>query len=237
MAPAVPTAGEPLRVATYNIHHGAPRGGRFDRRAMAAACASLGADVLALQEVDRRALRSGLSDQPAVIAKATGLHHEFASTLDLGPLGRYGLALLTRSRPASVEVLDLPESAERRVALIVELPGAGQSDVPFTVVSTHLQNDDDIAISQLDVLLERLSRSRGPILLMGDFNAGPDLVEPRLAAHGLVAAEAPPTFPAHDPRRRIDWIAGRGVTFPGGARTVDVRASDHLPLVAACVHG
>ena len=203
---------------------------------MVAACVALDADVLALQEVDRRALRSGLCDQAAVIGAGTGLHHEFATTLGLGPFGRYGLALLTRHRPDSVEVFDLPDSAERRVAIIAEMTVRDTRVNPLTIVSTHLQNDEGVAAGQLDVLLDRLERCPGPVLLLGDLNCGPELVEPRLNAHGFVAAQGPPTFPARDPRRRIDWIAGRGVTLRA-ALAVHVTASDHLPLVAACLHG
>jgi endonuclease/exonuclease/phosphatase family metal-dependent hydrolase len=69
-----------LRIATFNLLHGQPMdpGGRplplpLDPAApLAEAVAALDADVLALQEVDRFQERSGLVDQAAVAAKATG---------------------------------------------------------------------------------------------------------------------------------------------------------------------
>lgn len=69
-----------LRIATYNLLHGqplAPDGSPAPLPAepgapLAEAVASLDADVLALQEVDRYQERSGRTDQAALAAKATG---------------------------------------------------------------------------------------------------------------------------------------------------------------------
>nr|BFF19655.1 hypothetical protein GCM10025730_31760 [Promicromonospora thailandica] len=48
-----------LRVATFNIQHGLGPDGRVDNHRLADAVAGLDADVVALQEVDRRQSRSG----------------------------------------------------------------------------------------------------------------------------------------------------------------------------------
>src|SRR6188472_3297559 len=98
----------PFRLATYNIHHGAPAGRGVDHRGLVAACRGLDADVLALQEVDRRAWRSHLVDQPGRIAWNLGMHHRFDPNRSLGLLGRYGNALLSRGRILDVEHLVLP---------------------------------------------------------------------------------------------------------------------------------
>ncbi|KDN83374.1 endonuclease/exonuclease/phosphatase family protein [Kitasatospora cheerisanensis] len=69
-----------LRIATYNLLHGQPLAADGSPApypaepgaALAGAVASLDADVLALQEVDRHQERSGGTDQAAVAAKAMG---------------------------------------------------------------------------------------------------------------------------------------------------------------------
>ena len=62
-----------MRLVTFNILHGrSPADGRVDIDRFAAAVASLDADVLALQEVDRLQERSEYADFTAVAAEAMG---------------------------------------------------------------------------------------------------------------------------------------------------------------------
>ncbi|MBO0664210.1 endonuclease/exonuclease/phosphatase family protein [Jiella flava] len=68
--------------ASYNIQYGLGQDGRYDLERIAAAVA--GADVIALQEVDRFWQRSGMVDGPAVIADALPEHHwVYAPNLDM----------------------------------------------------------------------------------------------------------------------------------------------------------
>ena len=58
-----------LRLATYNIRHGAGADGRLDLARTAATIASLGADAVGLQEVDDAyGARSGFEDQASRLA-------------------------------------------------------------------------------------------------------------------------------------------------------------------------
>ena len=66
-----------MRVATFNVKHGSNGVGRVDLRRLGAACAALSADVLAVQEVDRFARRTGFRDEMRIIARATGLEAVF----------------------------------------------------------------------------------------------------------------------------------------------------------------
>jgi len=60
-----------VRLATFNVLHGqGADDGRVSTERLVAACASLDADVLCLQEVDRGQARSGMVDQTAAIAGA-----------------------------------------------------------------------------------------------------------------------------------------------------------------------
>jgi endonuclease/exonuclease/phosphatase family metal-dependent hydrolase len=59
-----------VKFATYNIQYGRGRDGRFDLARIAAELR--GADVIALQEVERWWQRSGMQDQPAELARLLG---------------------------------------------------------------------------------------------------------------------------------------------------------------------
>ena len=88
-----------LRVATFNIRHGARVGERVDHRALVQTCRDLDADVVGLQEVDNRRRRSSFRNQATLVARSLGYTSIYGPVVRTGPLGRYGNALLARSDP------------------------------------------------------------------------------------------------------------------------------------------
>jgi endonuclease/exonuclease/phosphatase family metal-dependent hydrolase len=218
-----------LRVATFNVKHGDNGGGRVDLRRLAAACAGLSADVLAVQEVDRFARRTGFRDEMRVIARATGLEAVFGEAVRRR-WRRYGNVLLARGPISEVEVLKLPRPGDReqRVAIVarVDVDGVG-----LMVGATHLSFRIGEGLPQLEVVLEALGRREGPRVLLGDLNLGPEVVEPAVTAAGYRLAPTGPTFPAGGPRSRIDFVAVSGLEVVA-ASTPQPGVSDHLPVVA-----
>ena len=230
-----PSGSAGVRVATANIRHGRPEDAAGpDPARMADTLGRIGADVLAVQEVDRRTRRAGGVDQVAAIAQATGLEVRFAPALEHDG-GEYGVALASAVGFRSSEVLRLPGSGEPRVALLAELgPGASESTSGGWVVgSTHLSTDPGVAVTQLRRalrLLDELAAGR-PALLLGDLNLEARAVAPVLVEAGFVAAPSGPTHPARRPTRRIDWVLVRRATVRS-SEVLDVTCSDHRPLVA-----
>ena len=68
-----------IRVMAYNIKHGRGNDGRVDIDRIAEVIKRLQPDVVALQEVDNRASRSGRVDEAARLSKLTGLQHHALS--------------------------------------------------------------------------------------------------------------------------------------------------------------
>lgn len=233
-----------MRFATFNIHHGVPPGRtEVDQPWLCAAVDELAADVVGLQEVDRATARTGGLDQPAMLARATGMAAHFGRAIRLGG-GGYGNVVLVRGEVVEVSNLHLPSHNEDRMAILARVAptgsGTGVDDRPWWVAVTHLENrrrgGPDDGPAQLEAVLEGLDRLAGSerAVLLGDLNMGPDRVEPALAARGYRPAIGPPTFPSHRPRERIDWIAVRGAGVDA-VWVPDVRVSDHRPLVADLV--
>ena len=207
-------------VVSFNVQHGRRPDGVVDVDALAAACASFGADVLALQEVDDLAVRSGNVDIAAVVAEACDMAWVFGPATKLGKRGRYGNALLVRDAAIEdVEVVPLPHSPTEEPRSVILARARGVS-----IAATHLGIRGD-AKPQLPVAVRALCDRPGPRLLVGDLN----LTRPQVAPLRLVAA--PPAFPAHRPRRAIDHVA-----HDDGLRATAVSVlprqpvSDHRPL-------
>ena len=218
-----------MRAATYNVKHGDNGDGRVDLRRLGAACASLGADVLAVQEVDRFARRTGFRDEMRVIARATGLQAVFGEAARR-KWRRYGNVLLARGPISDVEVVKLPRPSggEPRVAIVARVCVDG---LGLSVGATHLSFRKGEGAAQLEVLLAALAERDGPRLLMGDLNISPEVVVPAVTAAGFTVAPTGPTFPAAAPRSRIDFIAVAGLEVVS-ASLPEVGMSDHLPVVA-----
>ena len=105
-----------MKIVTYNIQYGKGRDGRFDLDRVASALT--GADVIALQEVERFWMRSGMTDQVAVLAQAMPDYHwVYGANLDMhldGPPPRrrqFGNMLLSRTPILSSRSFPLPKAA------------------------------------------------------------------------------------------------------------------------------
>jgi endonuclease/exonuclease/phosphatase family metal-dependent hydrolase len=226
-----------VRLATFNIRHGAPtRGYRGDPERVAAACASLAADVLALQEVDRGVARSGRADLAAVAGEASGMEVVFAQTMPFRG-GQYGNALLVRGSIDDVEVVRLAGGyrfwvrREPRNAIVATARLARDDMRPVSVAATHLSTERWASRAQLSQVARALTERPRPHVLLGDLNR----TNGEVAAHPVAdlirfVDGGDPTFPAIKPVLRIDHIALNGLIVTSVA-AVRLPISDHLALV------
>lgn len=186
--------------------------------------------------------RSGFADQAALLARAMRQDNEnewffaFGAALSLGGFAQYGNAILSRQPFASVRRLALPATGgEPRGAVGVTFGG----NVPVAVWTTHLGLREEWRESQLAALADAVNADAAngyAVIVGGDFNAGWDAPEAQgFAAKTGLAPVSPdaPTFPAHAPAHRIDFLlAAPGVTVADAGITADADASDHALLWA-----
>jgi endonuclease/exonuclease/phosphatase family metal-dependent hydrolase len=219
-----------ITVATFNAHHGRPPRGLASNRLLESAVAGLRADVVGMQEVERRVVRSCFRHQPAAIARAAGMNYVYAPARRFAVTGDDGIALLVRGEIVRCATAPLPQANrnERRTSIVARVRVAGQE---MTVATTHLHNGAPlVAQRQLDAVVEMLDAEPGPHILIGDLN----IDARRVAAHlssGFVLAGGNPTFPANDPTQRIDHIAVRGLDIESVA-VQRLAVSDHCALLA-----
>jgi endonuclease/exonuclease/phosphatase family metal-dependent hydrolase len=249
-----------MRLATWNILHGrttadsAVDGDRF-----AGAVAALGADVLALQEVDRGLARSGMLDLAAIAAEAMGgAAARFAPALIGDPAGEwrpaddadletsaggYGVALVSREPVLRWHVLRLEPSERFRVPY---RPAAGGvvwvRDEPRVAVAATIRTaagERTVAATHLSFVPGVNVRQLRRTVRWLEALPGPRLLLGDLNLPNALARRATGwhplaeqrTFPADRPLVQLDHVLS---DEPLPARRVRVPRpplSDHLPLV------
>lgn len=229
---------ETVRILSYNLHHSEGVDGKIDLERIARVVRDSGADVVALQEIDVGATRTGRVDQAAEYMRLTGLSGHFGKAIDFQG-GAYGQLLLSRWPLAGFEVHRLPNPSrrEQRLALSARITTPrGQS---FRFVGLHLDatREDGDRFLQAEALDGLFGGDDLPTVLAGDFNAVPEsrVMGRLLGKWADASASNPmPTIPAEKPDARIDFVLCRPV---GRWRVVESRviaeavASDHRPLL------
>lgn len=219
-----------IRVATWNVHYGFDEAWRFDPGAMAETLRRADVDLVALHEVPVGAPTAYGVDLPLWLGRRAGLHHHFSATIN----GLLGDAFLTRLPGARVESLPLPAGGGDRKQLLRLTAAIGGDAVTFNAL--HLGVEERARSSQIREALAAVGP--GPAVILGDLNAEPGSpVTTALAGAGFhdvfrdAGVAAPPTFPARQPTRRIDWIWIRGLRADSATVLSDT-PSDHRGVVA-----
>ncbi len=219
-----------MRIVSYNIHGGKNAHGIDSLTEIAATLQALNADVILLQEVDRRLMRSRFRDQAALLARATGTTYRFHGRLRF-LWSAFGNAILTRQPIRHSHRLLLPASGgEPRGAVGVELESG------LAVWCTHLGLHEKWRQTQLAALARVVRKAKGPVIVGGDFNARfeDEEVQKFMQDAGLIVlSNDEPTFPARNAHARIDFLFGRGV-YSQDAGVVAATGSDHCAVWGDC---
>ena len=225
-----------MKVASYNIHKCRGADGRVRPDRIVAVIGEIGADVVALQEVDRRFGQKGGLLDPEAIFRQTGM--QLLGQSDAPDRhGWRGNALLVRGDPQAYRRsrLKLP-GWEPRGAVVAGMDlGEGQ----FRIIAAHLGL---LRLSRLDqagaLLAAFMDLPPMPTILLGDFNewrrrrrSALVVLEPTFGAAPSILS-----FPARRPIFALDRILGWPNRLIGDLAVHDTplarRASDHLPLTA-----
>jgi endonuclease/exonuclease/phosphatase family metal-dependent hydrolase len=228
-----------LRVLSYNMHHGEGVDGQLDLKRIAGVIRSVKPDLVALQEVDKNARRTGVVDQPAVLAELTGMNVAFGGNIKLQG-GRYGNAVLSRFPITAVQNHRLPNVAagEQRGVLgaEVQVPGLRQ---PLVFYATHFDHRRDEAerVQSAEAVNALVTGNRQPALLLGDLNdvAGSETLDRLDKVWKRSLDQSLPTVPVGEPRRQIDFILMRPAACWEIIKTQvleEAVASDHRAIFA-----
>ncbi|MBT7299724.1 MAG: hypothetical protein HN849_09430 [Victivallales bacterium] len=226
------------RIMTYNIRHGQGMDRKVDLARIADLIVASGADLVALQEMDRETARVAGVDQVAELAGRTGMRAAFSKSIDLQS-GVYGNAILSRFPILAERCCALP-GKEPRSALACEVSLPGGDVLRFA--STHLDLVDEFRVASAPVLVDFLADLEPlPTILCGDFNALPESETLgafiRAGWEASPGDQASPSYPADEPDIRIDYILSQGLAANmvlSDACVIDeALASDHRPVTAS----
>ncbi|MFC3174906.1 endonuclease/exonuclease/phosphatase family protein [Novosphingobium bradum] len=226
-----------LTFASYNIHKAVGLDRRRDPERIMAVLHEIGADVVALQEADRR-----FGDRQSVIPRQLIEDHGHWQAVALGQrpdsIGWHGNALLVRRGLAVIEadIVPLP-TLEPRGAVRVDLASGGRR---VRVVGMHLDLSGLRRRQQVRTVLAHVEvcGEPAPTVLMGDFNEwsrGAGCL--REFHHERWRVLAPGrSFPSRRPLAMLDRIVASAHWACGESgvhhSALAARASDHLPVFA-----
>ena len=225
-----------IRVASYNIRKGIGTDRLRNPERILAVLREVDADVIALQEADRR-----FGARQAVLSPHMLDEHSdwrpVGFGVRAGSMGWHGNVLLVRKRARVLgcEVIHLP-ALEPRGAVMAEVALDGAT---VRVVGMHLDLSGLWRRRQAATILAHVESclARHPTVMMGDLNEWTrESGCLRDFAHDFTFADTGPSFHARRPVGRLDRImvspelrvAACGVHLSPAART----ASDHLPIWA-----
>jgi endonuclease/exonuclease/phosphatase family metal-dependent hydrolase len=233
-------AAEPVRltVMTYNIHLGIGTDKKFDLQRIAKIINAHRPDFVAVQEVDQGTTRVGGIDEPAELARLTGLHATYGPAMDHAG-GRYGNVVLSRRPVTSSRVVALPYKPggrrEPRTAVGVTCRVGGEEVVFIGTHFDHTGGEQSDRLAQAKAVNDAWGEEERPAVFAGDINCEPGTPPMEELARVWALASIPaPTSPAGAPRSAIDHVL---VKPRDRWRVIKSRvieepvASDHRPVL------
>ena len=220
---------ENLTIMSYNVRNCLGMDGVTDYQRVADIILKVGADVVALQELDSATERSGRVVVLDELAELTGMHGIYGPAISFQG-GKYGIGMLNREKPVSSKTIALPGMEEPRAMLIVEFE-------KYVAISTHFSLTPEDRMASVKIIDELVSIYEKPVFLAGDINDTPSSEVLKIMQKKWIMLSNPelPTYPSDVPHKCIDYIFGlkhEGRAFRVGETAVgdEPLASDHRPL-------
>ena len=233
---------QPLKILSYNIHHGNPpsKPGIIDLEAIAKVIRTSGADVVGLQEIDVNVGRSEHVDQAKKLAELAGMKYYFFSKgIDLEK-GEYGTVILSKFPITNTERLELPMpvKSEMRSLGIAKIKIPSGKEILFA--NTHLDLKEENRIAQTKFIVNHFQDTKHLVVLVGDLNAQPQSEPIKILGDFFKRSEITNgfTIPEVNPNREIDFIMvnkSKNPKFQNHTVIEDSYASDHRPVYAELV--
>lgn len=235
-ATAVAGDGYPVRVITYNLHNGFDVMGHLGLEALAQVIEAENPDVVGLQEINRGWVVNGSTDMLTWLSRRLDMPYVWQPTT--GEL--WGNAVLSRLPLTDVDLQSLPPRNLLLGRGFISASVDVGNDEQLSIINTHFHHKEEDS-------LERTMQAQAVInywgerpftLIMGDLNAESPTPEIQIlenqgfqSVFDLLRIQPGLTYPANQPRYRLDHIFLTPDLLPANAAIPTATASDHLPVV------
>ena len=225
-----------IKVATYNIRKAVGLDQRRNPARILSVLKEIDADIIALQEVDRR-FGARVSALPLAMLEAESAYMPVPLNFRPAAIGWHGNAILVRKgiEVRHAQPIDMP-TLEPRGAVMAELVVNGH---PLRVIGVHLDLSGLWRRRQIRALLAAIDASprHMPTVMMGDFNQWSDKgALSELAFHHHRLVQTPKSFHTSRPVACLDRIIVshevKVTEADSHISALSKQASDHLPLWA-----
>lgn len=219
-------AAEPISITvmTLNLHNGRDSIGESNIDRFLELVAARQPDIISLQEVERRHLKS---------LKSAGYHIIPGMNANL-PSFRFGNVVLTKHKVIYHRHHYLPSKREQRGLneVTVEINGSY-----LRILNTHIGLGWEEQLRQINEIVRITDYLSGPLLITGDFNLEPTskLFNYFRLHHVGMDFPLPKTFPTHNPRYLIDLIWYSEHWQPVETEVIDWDGSDHFPVISRLI--
>ncbi|MGE5604571.1 MAG: endonuclease/exonuclease/phosphatase family protein [Bacteroidota bacterium] len=213
-----------ITVMTLNLHNGRDSVGRSNLDRFLELIAEKKPDIIALQEVERKHLKSFESAGYQIIS---GMNANL-------PFFMFGNVVLTKHKVLYHRHHYLPSRREQRGLNEVAVEIEGRY---FRILNTHIGLGWAEQMQQLNEIKRIADYLKEPLLIIGDFNLEPSnkLLKDFQFQQVGAAFSLPKTFPTHNPRYQIDLIWYSRHWQPIEAEVIDWDGSDHFPVLSRLV--
>ena len=225
-----------VKIATYNIRKAVGLDQRRNPERILSVLNEIDADIVALQEVDRR-FGARVSALPLAMLAADTPYVAVPLNFRPAAIGWHGNVILLRKdiEVRHAQPIDMP-MLEPRGAVMAELSVSGHS---LRVIGVHLDLSGLWRRKQIRALLAAVDASPRymPMVMMGDFNQWSDKgALSELAFHHHRLVQTPKSFHTARPVARLDRIIVshdvRVTAADSHISALSKQSSDHLPLWA-----
>lgn len=227
-------SGPTLRLVTWNVH--ACQAGVDN---IVAELRELNPDIICLQEVESGTLGSPSTNEVERIARGLGMRYVCTPSPAKGTKEEQ-LAIFARGELDDVELLE--NGTGRRYGISAEVDLADDTDIRIVCVHFTSNATSDIGrflvtgarrLRETSDLVRRIRRWEGNVILAGDFNATPVMLEHMaIDCHMEWVGTFQPTFPGDSPVLQLDHVFLKGSMKAAGIFVQPTRFSDHRPVVA-----
>ena len=228
-----------LKVMTFNTQHCLNYlEQKIDFDIMARTVKNFEPDIVGLNEMYFGGAAPNFSDQVGTLAQMCGYsYHYFGVTLEGAPFGQYGIGLMSRIAPMSIETVKIPnpdDGAYHEPRIIIK----ARFENGLTVLVSHFGLSDDEKKSAVKTVLAHNEKEK--CVLMGDFNMTPDceILKPifdEMKDTAKAASSECLSYPSPAPERKIDYIFVSKDIEVISADVPAIVASDHRPHIAELI--